>query len=49
MRKITRHWRKRGHPGVNVWVEPVYSLAEPGDPRHGAYQVRSDMVNGMPR
>jgi hypothetical protein len=44
-RKVERYWRKRGHPGVNVWVEPVF----PDDPDCDVFQVRSDLVGGLPR
>lgn len=48
-RKIARFWRKKGHPGVNVWVERTYPEARVNDPTEGTYQVRSDLINGLPR
>ena len=42
-RKIARYWRNRGHH-VHVWAEQV-----PGFADENIYQVRSDMVCGLPR
>lgn len=45
--KVRLYWKRRGYD-VNTRVEPVPGLdAETDGPT--LYQVRSDMVNGLPR
>lgn len=45
MRRIRLFWKERGY-SVVLWVELVQYDRVNG---HGAYCVRSDLVNGMPR
>ena len=42
-RKIERVWAASGY-AVRAWVEPI-----PGIENETLYQIRSDMVNGLPR
>jgi len=48
--KIRRFWRAKGH-SVLVWVEEVPAGTSHRDFAHrdGVYQVRSNLVNGLPR
>ena len=48
--KIRRHWRAKGHD-VLVWVEEVPAGTSHREfaYRDGVYQVRSNLVNGLPR
>lgn len=44
VRKIESYWRGRGRE-VRVWIEPISGIDSDGT----VYQVRSDMLNGLPR
>lgn len=41
-RTIARYWRNRGY-NARVWIEPVDLTAD-----EVLYQIRSDMVGGLP-
>jgi len=43
-RRIERYWRRRGRR-VRVWLEPSTAIEHDG----GAYVLRSDMIDGLPR
>lgn len=48
VRIITRYWVKRGHD-VLVWSEPVETQVAGEDAEAVIWQVRSDLVNGLPK
>lgn len=40
--QIERRWHQAGHPDVRTWIE------KRGDKRSRRYEIRSNLVNGLP-